>query len=200
MTFKFGYWMDVTFSCIWKHRDRLKIKFGNWWWVSIILIRKKILSQISIDWQKDVRDLIVNQCSKLWSRTEKAPYSNDSILSSLLLLVKCRRKKKQRTKKKEGEKRIFKRNMWPRTISSLVFVDRRSDARDFFSTEMNVSFLSIQIVPQAAAMSDRADKMKMVSKLPTSTGMLSWDWLVSFFFARYRRRQLLIDCFFSLFR
>jgi hypothetical protein len=31
-------------------------------------------------------------------------------------------------------------------------------------------YFSIQIVPQVAAMSDRAEKMKMVSKLPTSSG------------------------------
>jgi hypothetical protein len=36
--------------------------------------------------------------------------------------------------------------------------------------KLNISVCFIQIVPQVAAMSDRADKMKMISKLSTSSG------------------------------
>lgn len=66
--------------------------------------------------------------------------------------------------------------MWPRTNNQFAYL--RWEIRHLNGNEC-LFLLSIQIVPQAAAMSDRADKMKMVSKLPTTTGKFVCDrWIL----------------------
>lgn len=171
----------LDFDLVRKHEDEI----DNWWWISIILIARRWFSRrISIDWQKDVKDLISKSMhSTLIKARTKAPYSNESIISSLLP-SKCRRTKKKAhyhsyrwdsfffVFEKDFSRAICDLEQSVRLLSSI------EDPMQEISSQrkwMFLSSLSIQIVPQAAAMSDRADKMKMVSKLPTSTGMISFD-------------------------